>query len=41
MLSILYVSFITWKINKFIIILKGERIFKLGEGRGGGRVIII
>ena len=34
MLNILYASFIISKINKFIIILKAERILKLGEGEG-------
>ena len=34
MLNILYASFIIWKINKFIIIFKAERILKLGEGEG-------
>ena len=34
MLSIIYASVIIWKINKFIIILKAERILKLGEGEG-------
>ena len=34
MLNILHASFIIWKINKFIIILKAERILKLGEGEG-------